>query len=132
MQGKHYSWMLFVWLVLIMLDGIGSGVSAGRESNVNVALSLDVLKMYTIAGISIPLPNLGFFSAVYNLASWDFWFLDNTFGKLVRLFVGLPIMGLLVWGLLTTVMPVIITGASAVLTFISNSLSGIASFFRVT
>ena len=53
MQGKHYAWMMFVWMVMIMLDGIGSGTSAGRESNVNVALSLDVLKMYSLSLIHI-------------------------------------------------------------------------------
>ena len=131
MQGKHYAWMMFVWMVMIMLDGIGSGTSAGRESNVNVALSLDVLKMYSIIGISIPLPNLSFFTACYGLASCDFLYLDNTFGKLLRLFVGLPLMALLIWGLMTTVLPIIVTGVTGILSFISNSLSGLASFFRI-
>ena len=82
--------MMFVWMVMIMLDGIGSGTSAGRESNVNVALSLDVLKMYSIIGISIPLPNLSFFTACYGLASWDFWYLDNTFGTVSYTHLTLP------------------------------------------
>lgn len=133
MGAKTYGWLFFTWIVMMFLDALGSGAtSAEYSSNSNIALSLNVLKMYNIGFISIPLPNVAWFGAIYSLASWKFWFFDNTFGLLVRLFVGLPIMAILMYGLITSVMPVIISGASAVLTFISNSLSGLSSFFRIT
>lgn len=132
MTGKTYAWFIFIWVVLMLMDGIGAGLSnATKTSHMNVALSLDVLKMYTVIGISIPLPNLSWFSSVYHLAIWDFWFLDNTVGNLFRLIVGLPVMGLLIWGLVTTIGPLLISSASAMLSFVSNSLSGLASFFKV-
>ncbi|SVA20394.1 uncharacterized protein METZ01_LOCUS73248 [marine metagenome] len=132
MGAKTYGWLIFTWMVMMFLDAIGSGTTnAEYSSNANIALSLNVLKMYNIGFISIPLPNVGWFSAVYALASWQFWYFDNTFGTMMRLFVGIPVMGILMYGLITSVMPVIISGASAVLTFISNSLSGLSSFFRI-
>jgi len=132
MGGKTYAWFIFIWVVLMLMDGIGAGLSnAVKTSHMNIALSLDVLKMYTVIGISIPLPNLSWFSSVYHLAIWDFWFLDNTVGNLFRIIVGLPVMGLLIWGLVTTIGPLLISSASAMLSFVSNSISGISSFFKI-
>ena len=80
MGGKTYAWFIFIWVVLMLMDGIGAGLSnAVKTSHMNIALSLDVLKMYTVIGISIPLPNLSWFSSVYHLAIWDFWFLGLAF-----------------------------------------------------
>ena len=55
MGAKTYGWLIFTWMVMMFLDAIGSGTTnAEYSSNANIALSLNVLKMYNIGFISIP------------------------------------------------------------------------------
>ena len=122
MSAKTYGWAVFIWTVLMFIDAIGQG-AMGDTSDLITVLTLKVLHIRPILGVPLPIPNLEWFDAVWTLLSWDFFYFDNDFGMWLRLFVCLPIMGLLLWGFVTVVLPVVLSGASALITFLVNVAS---------
>jgi hypothetical protein len=125
-----YGFFIFANMMMMFIDAVGQG-SMGDTGNMTNALTLQVLETRTFMGVSIPLPNLAWLDAVWGMMSWGYFFFDFDAGKWLRLFVGGPIQGVLLWGFVTQVMPVVISGISAFLSFAINLGSAINPFRRL-
>lgn len=122
MTAKTYAWIVLSWLVLVFLSGLVDGVLFG-QSDLNVALSMQVLEFKQVFFIPIPVPSLDWFNSMFNLSTWNFSFFSGN-AQWLRWFIGLPILGALAWGFITTVLPTVIAGISA----LANALNAINPF----
>jgi len=112
MSAKSFAWLFGTWLVMASIDSILQGTFTG-ESNLNVILSLDFIEWKDFLFIPIPTPNLALLSAIWNLATWNFFFFDNTPGIFVRMFTGLLMMSVMVWAVYTQLLPILISVVTA-------------------
>ena len=125
-----YGWFIFSNMMMMFIDAVGQG-AMGNTGNLTNAITLQVLKTQTFMGVGIPLPNLDWLDAVWGMMSWCYFFFDFDAGKWLRLFLGLPVQGTLLWGFVTQVLPVIITGISAFVSFLINFGSAINPLRRL-
>ena len=116
MSGKAFAWVVFSWAVLIFLDFLASGVMYGR-TNLETVLSLQVFRMQDVLFVSVPVPQMEWLGSVWALATWNFSFYTGV-GEWARFFLGLSMMGLLWWGLITNVFPTLISGVRAIISLI--------------
>ena len=69
--------------------------------------------------------NLGWFSAAYNLATFNYWFFEWPAGFWMRHLVGLPLTALFLWGIKVTLLPILIQVANVMVNLIIG-LRGLA------
>lgn len=113
MSAKGFAFLFFTWLVMAVIDSILQGSFTG-ESNLNVILSMDFIEFKNFLFIPIPTPNFALLTSIWNLATWNFFFFDNTPGIFIRMFSGLILMAFLVWAIYTQLLPIIVLIATSI------------------
>ena len=108
---------------MMLFDAVGQG-SMGDTGHLTSALTLQVIKTQTFFGVGIPLPNLEWLEAVWGILSWNFFF-DFEAGLWLRLFAASTVQAVLLWGFVTQVLPVVISGISAFVNFVINAASAL-------
>ncbi len=102
-----------VWIAINFMADISEGlINPTHTSYLKTVFSLNLISVNSVNGIPIPLMNLGWFSAAYNLATFNYWFFEWPAGFWVRHLVGLPITAMFIWGIQTTLMPILIQAAN--------------------
>ena len=119
-----YGWFIFSNLMLMFIDAVGQG-AMGDTGPLTQAITLQVLKTQTFMGVGIPLPNLEWLNAVWGMLSWGYFFFDFEAGMWLRLFLASAVQGVLLWGFVTQVMPVVISGIAAFVSFLINFTSAL-------
>ena len=123
MSGKMYAVVIFGWIMSTWMQSVVS-TDTQVTSDLNTVLSMEIITMRSWAAFSVPIPNLGYVAAIARMMSWNYpWFHGQM--QIVRAIILLPLSGVLIWGLLTGVMPVLLSASQQVLSAGSNIVSGL-------
>ena len=129
MSATWYAFFMFVAVTAMFIDHIGSG-AAGDTSVLSQAVSISLLKNHSFLGVSVPIPDFGWTVAVWKILSWDYFFLNFEAGKWVRLFIGLPIQGIALWGFCTQIVPIFVTLLTGLWNAIAAAGGGVLGALR--
>ena len=127
MQTILFGFVLFVYIVMTWVDAITTGSFGDGKADINIILGFQVLTFNDYFGIiKLPALNIEWVFAVWGAMTWDFWFFGGTLQN-VRVLVALPMTAFMGWGLMTVVIPILI---SAVSTLIQGVRAGTGIFRR--
>ena len=129
MSATWYAFFMFMSVTAMFIDHIAGGV-VGKPSALSEALAINVLGWRSFLGVSVPIPNFQWISAVWALLTWDYAFLDFAAGKWVRLFIALPIQGIALWGFATQIVPIFVSLLTGMWNVIANAASGLLGALR--
>jgi len=126
-SARGFWWLTISWIIMIVCHTIVQGTMADT-TDLGVFFSMRIITFTEWLGIPLPWPNLDWFTSIWNLASGNFAFY---YGNLqwLRFFIGLPMMGFLLWGFYTHILPTLITGVSALINFLTG-IAGALNPFR--
>jgi len=130
MSAKQFTWALFSWLLAVFISGVVDGSLTGA-SDLDVVLSLRIFEMKQVLFFSVPWLHMDWVSSLWSLATWNFsWFAGSL--QWLRWFLGLAMMGTLVYGFATSLLPVLISGAGTLISAIQaiNPFSFLGSLGR--
>lgn len=113
MSVTYYLWAIGTWVIMGFVGGMIDGVFFGGD-DLNVVVNLQVIQFKEFLSIPMPVPNLDFFSSLGNLAIWNLSVFNNTFGDIVRLLIGIPIMGSLIYAVMKDMLPILISSVQAI------------------
>ena len=83
----------------------------------------------SVVGIPVPTINLDWFTATYNLSTWNYWWFQWPAGIWVRHLVGLPFTGLFLWGVMVTLMPVLVQVANVMINLLFGIRGALGGLF---
>ena len=129
MSATWYAFFMFVAVTAMFIDHIGRG-AVGDTSALSQALSISVLRETSFLGVSVPIPDFGWVSAVWQILTWDYFFLNFDGGKWVRMFVALPIQGIALWGFCTQIVPIFVALLTGIWNVIAAAGGGLLGAVR--
>ena len=104
--------IFIVLLTFIVMDSIVTGSFTG-ESTINSLLNIDFIEWKEFVFIPIPVPNLSFFTTLWNIATWNFFFFNGAL-EWIRTIFALTLMAGMVWAIYTQLVPIFISLVAAV------------------
>lgn len=123
MSSRLFFVTAFAWLLSTWLQGLLADEVAGT-SDIATVLSMQVIEIRTYATIPVPIPRIDWVSAVGRLLVWDYpWFQGGM--EVVRWLIVLPLTAAVLWGMITGVLPVLISAAGQIAGAASNLLGGV-------
>lgn len=115
MQALLFAFVLFIYVTMTWVDAITTASFGSGKANINVILGFEVVTFNDFFGvIKMPSPNTEWIFAVWGAVTWDFWFFNGVMSH-VRMLVGLLGTAFMGWGLMTVVIPILISAVSTLI-----------------
>lgn len=115
MQALLFAFIMFIYATMTWVDAITAGSFGDGKANINIILGFQVLTFNDYFGIiKLPSLNLDWIFAVWGATTWDFWFLGGVLQP-VRIIVGLMFTSMMGWGLMTVVIPILISAVTTLI-----------------
>ncbi len=112
MSAKIFAWISISWLTFAFSDWVINNL-VGTTSDIDVIFSFELVQAKEFLGVTFPIPNFDYFTSLWNLAAWNFWFFETDPTFWVRFFFGVPTIGIMIFYLYNNLLPVFINFAGA-------------------